>query len=449
MNSPTEPIHPPAWPTLGALTVAVASALSLTLTLTGCGMPAGDAPAAAANAPSAASGAGAGAAPGPAAAASGPPVTVSTVRAAQRDVPVLITATGSVAPLSSVDVRALASNPVVQVHVKEGQFVRKGDLLFTLDARADEAKLAQVRAQLAKDEAGLADAERQLTRSRELLAQNFISQTALDTNTTAVQTQQALVTADRAAMDAARLSVSYSRITAPSAGRLGAINVFPGSSVQAGSTTLVSVTQLDPISVQFSLPQRYLADALAALKDGGAAVTVQFGEAQAKSKPLSGRLSFVDNAVDAATGTVKVKAVFDNGGGVLWPGAFVNVAMTARTLNAAVVVPQAAIIQGARGNSVYAVQDGKAVPRPVELLYAQGEDAVVGGIKPGERIVLDGKQNLRPGAAVVERERSKPEAGKPDGAKGAGGPGGPSGASAPMPAAEKAPREGARGASAP
>lgn len=348
---------------------------------------------------------------GPSAAASAPPVTVSTVRATQRDLAVQITTTGTVTPLASVEVRPQSTNPVLQVHVKEGQFVRKGELLFTLDARADEAKLAQARAQLAKDQAGLNDAQRQLTRSRELLAQNFVSQGAVDSNQAQFEAQQALVAADRAAIDAARLSLSYARITAPAAGRLGAINVFPGSSVQANTTTLVSVTQLDPISVAFSLPQRHLSDALGALKDGGAAVSATMPETQ--GPPLQGRLQFVDNAVDVATGTVKVKAMFDNSRALLWPGAFVNVAMTARTLAGAVVIPQAAIIQSARGTTVYVVQDGKAVARPIELLYAAGGEAAVGGVKPGERIVLDGRQNLRPGTPVVERAR--------DGARAASG----------------------------
>jgi RND family efflux transporter MFP subunit len=337
---------------------------------------------------------------------------VTTVRAQQRDLPVLITATGTVAPLANIDVRPQTTSLVAQVHVKEGQFVKAGQLLFTLDPRADEANVAKARAQLARDESALADAQRQLKRSQELLAQNFISQGALDTNQTNVQAQSAAVAADKAALDAARLGLSYTRIAAPSAGRLGAINVFPGSSVQANTTTLVSITQLDPITVAFSLPQRNLADALAALNDGGAAVSVTAPESEGRAGvTVSGRLKFVDNAVDAASGTVKVKAQFDNKEGRLWPGAFVNVAMTARTLTGVVIVPQASIIQTARGTVVYTVREDKAQPRPVQLLYAQGEDAAVSGVRPGERIVLDGRQNLRPGATVIERPREGGEGG--------------------------------------
>lgn len=406
-------------------TLRAASSLVLAL-LAACGQrPEGAAPAAAS---------GAAAASGPAPAASAPPVSVVTVRAQQRDLPVLITATGSVAPLSSVDVRAQTTNLLAQVHVKEGQFVKAGQLLFTLDARADEANVAKARAQLARDEAALADAQRQLKRSQELLAQNFVSQGAVDTTLTSAQSQQAAVAASRAALDAARLALSYTRVTAPSAGRLGAINVFPGSAVQANQTSLVTITQLDPITVAFSLPQRHLADALVALKDGGASVSATLPE----SGVLAGRLKFVDNSVDASTGTVKVKALFDNKDGKLWPGAFVNVSMTARTLTGAVVVPQAAIIQTARGPIVYTVRDNQAQPRPVQVLQAQGDDAAVSGVKPGERIVLDGRQNLRPGSTVVERPREGGPAasgagrgGRGASDAGAGGP--PAGSKAPSP----------------
>lgn len=386
-----------------------------------------------AGAPSTAGSATAAAASAPLAAASAPPVGVTTVRAQQKDLPVLVTATGTVAPLSSVEIRPQVTSLITKVHIREGQFVRAGELLFTLDSRTDEANVARARAQSSKDEAGLADAQRQLTRSRELLAQNFVSQGALDANQAAVESQSALVAADRAALDAARVVLSNARIVAPSGGRVGAIAVYVGSSVQANQTTLATITQLDPISVAFSLPQRHLADALAALQGGGASVTATLPEAVGT---LSGRLQFVDSAVDGASGTVKVKAQFDNRAGKLWPGAFVNVAMTVRTLDAAVIVPQAAIIQSQRGPLVYAVQDGKAVARPVQILYAQGDDAAVSGLRAGERIVLDGRQNLRPGVNVVERAR---EGGGKGGAGVAGAASGvASGVSAPRRAASSA-----------
>jgi RND family efflux transporter MFP subunit len=325
---------------------------------------------------------------------------VSTVAARQQDIAVTLGATGAVTPLASVEVRPQLTSVIDKVHIREGQFVKAGDLLFTLDARTNEAMVAQAQAQVAKDQATLADAQRQLARSRELLAQNFISQGQVDANQAAVDSAAALVQADRAALAAARVSQSYARVTAPSAGRVGAINVYPGTAVQANTTPLLTITQLQPIAVAFSLPQRHLGDALAALPGGGAPVSANLPDGGATRE---GRLKFVDNQVDAASGTVKVKAVFDNADGKLWPGAFVSVKMTARTLRGAVVVPQASIIQASRGDIVYVVQNGQASARPVQVAYSQGDDAVVSGVKAGERIVLEGRQNLRPGAAVVER----------------------------------------------
>ncbi len=407
------------------------SAISLAACSGGEGTAAAPASAAAAIPTAAASGAPAGAASAPA----GPPVSVSTVVVQQRDVPVEVEATGTVSALSSVDVKPQVANVITQVHVKEGQFVRRGELLFTLDARADEANLAKARAQMEKDEAALADARRQAERSRDLLSKNFISQGAVDTNQTQVESAVAVVSADKAAIDAARVAVSYSRISAPSAGRIGTLNVFAGSYVQPSGGPMLTITQLDPIAVSFNLPQRYLADVLPLLRTGGAAVMATLPDGRAK--PLKGVLQFVDNAIDANSGTVKVKAAFDNKEQILWPGAFANVKLTVQTMAGALVVPQAALIQNPRGKFVYVVDgSGKAAQRPVELKYAAGLDAVVTGVKPGERVVVDGRQNLRPGSAVVDRGgdrppgggRNRPGGGAPGAGAGPAAPGGPAAA---------------------
>ena len=328
------------------------------------------------------------------------PISVTTSLARQRDFDVNLQAIGTVAAVSSVDVKPQTTSVLTRVHVQEGQFVRAGDLLFSLDARADEANVAKARAQMAKDEAALADAQRQLARSRDLIAKNFISQGALDTNQAQVESQLATVAADRAALNAAELSLSYTRVKAPGAGRLGTVNVYAGTAVQANQTTLVTVTQLDPISVAFNLPQSNLEAALAGLKGGGIRVTAKLPE---NKGAVQGRLQFVDSAVDAATGTVKAKARFDNREAQLWPGAFVNVELTAGTLKDAVVIPLASIIQSTRGPIVYVVRDGKAVVRKVQVLASQADEAAVTGVQGGDRVVLEGRQNLRPDSAVVER----------------------------------------------
>jgi RND family efflux transporter MFP subunit len=358
-------------------------------------------------------------------AAGGPPVSVSTVRAERRDVPVQLEATGTVTALNSVDVKAQVASIVTRVHVREGQFVKAGEPLFTLDARNDEANLGKAQAQLQKDLASLADAQRQLARSRELFAQNFISQGAVDTNQALVEAQQAGVAADRAAIESARVALSYSRIHAPQAGRIGQVSVVVGSNVQPNGTTLVTITQLDPIAVGFGLPQRNLPDALAALRDGGGKVHAVLPDGRGA---LTGKLQFVDNAVDPGTGTVRVKAVFDNKEQKLWPGAFVGVKLAVQTLQGAIVVPQAAIVQSTRGKVLFIVDaNGKAAARPVEVVYATGTDAVVTGLQGGERVIVDGRQNVRPGGAVVERSGAGPRGGRA-GAAGAAASGAASGA---------------------
>ncbi len=333
--------------------------------------------------------------------AAGAPVSVSTVVARKRDFDIHIEAIGTVTPAASVDVKPQINSIVTKVHIKEGQFVRAGELLFTLDPRPDEANVAKVRAQMAKNEAVLADAQRQLLRSRDLMAKNFISQGALDTSAAQVDAQLANLVADKAALDAAQLALSYNSVRASGAGRLGAVNVFPGTAVQANQTLLVTITQLDPINISFSLPQRNLDTVLQGLKSGGMVVSAKLPDLK---DDIKGRLQFVDNVVDAATGTIKVKARFDNRDSKLWPGAFVKTTLLSDTLKDAVVIPTAAVIQTVRGSIVYVADKGKAGLRPVKVLASQGDESVVSGISAGDKVVLEGRQNLRPDTALVERK---------------------------------------------
>ena len=327
-------------------------------------------------------------------------IAVSTVAAQQRDFEVTLETMGTVTPLSSVEVKPQISSVVTRVHVKEGQFVRAGELLFTLDPRADQANVAKVRAQMQRDVALLADAQRQLARSRDLLDKGFVSQGALDANQTQVDSQLANLAADRAALDAATLALSYSSVRAPGAGRLGALNVYPGSAVQANQTSLVVITQLDPINISFTVPQRNLDVVLKGLKAGGSVVRARLGEAGLERK---GTLQFVDSAVDASTGMVKVRARFANHDAGLWPGAFVKVTLLSDTLLGAVVLPAGTLVQTSQGSMVYVSDNGKAVRRPVKVLAIQGDAAAVEGVVAGERVVLEGRQNVRPDAALLER----------------------------------------------
>jgi len=409
------------------------------------------APATAVNAPAAtaANPAGASAAPSagaaPAAGATpAPVVSVVTTKVTKRDLPVVLRAVGSAVSLASVDIRPQVTSAITQVHFKEGQFVKQGDVLFTLDTRTDETNVAKAKAQLAKDQAALADAKRQLARSRELVAQNFVSGAAVDTAQTLVDSTAATVAADAAAVQAAQVALSYGKILSPHAGRAGVINTPVGSVVQANVTVLATIVKVNPMAVSFNLPQRDLADFLAAVNgETKVKVTATLPE---EKKPLIGKLQFVDNAVDTASGTVKLKAVFDNKDNKLWPGLFVNVGLTTKNIEDALVIPQAAIIQSVRGPIVYAVEDGKAVIKPIKMVQSAGPEAAVTGVLENDVIVVDGKQNLRPGVKVIERpkEASK-DGGKPDAA---GAPGGtaapatapvaaPSAAATPAPAAAK------------
>ncbi|MEO3690134.1 efflux RND transporter periplasmic adaptor subunit [Roseateles paludis] len=360
---------------------------------------------------------------GGASAPAGPPQAVGAVKAQQQDVPVRLEATGTVTPLNTVDLRAQVTSTIAQVLVKEGQMVRKGELLFRFDDRADRALLEKARAQLARDRAQLADAERQQRRAQELVQQKFIAQSALDTALTNFEAAQALVKSDEVAVQAAQVQLSYSELRAPISGRVGSVNVYPGSLVQPASTAtpLLNIAQLDPISIAFNVPETELAALLAAARAGSLsaeAVLPGSPRAPGNAPPLVGKVSFVDNAVDASTGTIKVKAEFDNKAQLLWPGQYLRVRLVLRTLKDAVVVPQAAIILRGQDRSVYVVDaEGKAKLVPIKLRQPFGELAAIEGIQPGEQVVLDGKQNLRPGTPLkVQPAQVNPAGGRPGGA---------------------------------
>jgi RND family efflux transporter MFP subunit len=331
-------------------------------------------------------------------------VAIRTIAAKKRDFDIQLESIGTVTATAIVDIKPQTSSPVTHVHVKEGQFVKKGDLLFTLDGRADEANVAKIRAQMTKDAALLADAQRQLVRSKELIAKGFVSQGAVDTIQAQVDSQQANLLADKAALDAAQLALSYTRVRAPSAGRLGVINAFVGTSVLANQTAMVSLTQLNPINVSFNLPQSTLPTLLAGLKDGNMLVTAQLPDSP-NAPPLKGRLQFVDSMVDAATGTIKARASFDNTQSTLWPGAFVKMQLRSQTLRNAVVIPTVALIYSPKGTMVYVADNGKAVARPVKVLASQAEESAVSGVEEGSKVIVEGRQNLRPDTPVIERAK--------------------------------------------
>jgi membrane fusion protein, multidrug efflux system len=341
-----------------------------------------------------------------------PPTVVGVVAPQRRDVPVMIQSNGSVMPASSVDLHPQTTSTIRKVHIREGQFVKAGELMFTLDDRSDRANVDKAQAQVARDQATLADLERQYKRSAELFAQKFIAQSAVDSLRSQVESARALVASSQAALQAGKVSASYTSIRAPMAGRVGAIAIYPGSLVQP-ATSLAVVTQIDPIDVGFTLPEAALPDLMAAQRKGKVAVEASAGPAPA----VTGELSFIDNAVDRQAGVIRVKARFANKENALWPGQYVTARITVQTLKDAVVVPQAAIIINAKGTFVYVVEpDMSARLVPVVRVHGQGLDAVVTGLEGTEKVITEGKQNLRPGGKI---KLAEPAEGKGRGKKGA------------------------------
>ena len=337
---------------------------------------------------------------------------VVTARSEARDVPVKLKANGTVTAMQSVDLRAQITSTVKEVHIREGQGVQKGELLFTLDSRTDDANLKKALAQVEKDRADLATAKRNLERQQELFGQKFISQAALDTVQNQVDTLNGQLAIDQAAVDAARAALTYTQIHAPFTGRTGTIGVRAGSLVQPGATAtaLVTVTQVDPIEVSFTLPEKELSMLQQALRGGSVAVEAA---PQSGGETFKGKVTFVDNAVETATGTIRVKAQFANPAAQLWPGMYVNVELAPRILAKATVVPAQAVQTGPERRFVYVVQDDrKVVLQPVTLAYLEEGLAVVEGLPAGARVVVEGAQNLRPGSLVAEATtgRSSPRA---------------------------------------
>lgn len=353
-------------------------------------------------------------------AAKGPTVTtVSTAVVRQSDVPVEVTANGTVTAMQTVDVRPQVSSTVRTVHIREGQSVKPGDLLFTLDTRMDEANLARARAQLMRDQADLFDARRTLARSQELLQRNFISRSAVDTAQAKVDGFEATIRADQAAIEAGQVAVSYGQIRATIGGRTGVINVFPGSLVTPANTTttpaMVTIAQIAPITVMFTLPERQLASLREALQAGPVTVSAQPNDGN--PAPVTGKITFVDNTVDPQYGSIRVKAMFPNDEHRLWPGTYANVNATVQVLKNALSVPPQAVVTGPEGRFVYIVQpDSKVARVPVKVVVTTAAAAVVEGVQPGARVVTEGAQNLRPGMLVREaaaRGASAPAAAAP------------------------------------
>ncbi|HUW24975.1 MAG TPA: efflux RND transporter periplasmic adaptor subunit [Gallionella sp.] len=335
-------------------------------------------------------------------------VPVVSAIVTQADVPAKLTTSGTVAALQTVDVRPQISATVKAVHIREGQFVRKGDRLFTLDTRTEDANLGKAEAQVTRDRADLLNSERNLERQHELFKLEYISRAELESAQNQTDIARGQLEVDLASLEASRVARSFNEIFAPIGGRTGTISVYPGSLVQPGTSTasgaaLVSITQIDPINVSFTLPERELA---------GLQQAFAKGEVPVGAKPdlpgqtdLKGHLVFIDNSVDAASGTIHLKAEFSNAEHHLWPGMFVTVTLAPRTLIGALTVPVQAVQTGPEKKFLYVIgSDHKAEPHPVDVRLIQDGIAVIEGVAPGTHVIVEGAQNLRPGSVVAEAE---------------------------------------------
>lgn len=328
-------------------------------------------------------------------------VRVGSALAVRTDLPVHLTALGTVTPVESVVVRSRVEGELLSLHFSEGQRVKKGDLLAQIDPRAFEVELAQGEAARARNQALLANAKEDLARYETLLAQDSIAAQQVTNQRSLVRQYEAAVLADDATIASARLSLKYARITAPISGRAGLRQATPGNIVRSSDTDgLLTITQEAPISVVFALPEPSLQQVRSAIARSG--VPVEARDREDTAVLASGTLRILDNQIDVATGTVKAKAMFENRDSALFPNQFVNVRLLVDTVADATVVPVTAIQRGASGTFVYVVgADMKVTMRPVKTGVLEGEQQqVLEGVQAGERVVTDGVDRLREGDTV-------------------------------------------------
>jgi multidrug efflux system membrane fusion protein len=369
----------------------------------------------------------------------GPPSTVGVATARQADIPIVIEALGTVTPAANVTVRPQVSGVITQVLFKEGQMVKKGELLATIDPQSFQMALTQAIGARQRDEAQLEAAKVTLERYRTLLSQDSIARQDVDTQAALVKQLEGTVTIDRANEGTARLSLGYARIVAPVSGRVGLRPIDAGNYIGAGDTSGIAViTQIAPIDVEFSVPQDRVPEIQSRIGEGAQLPVSAWDRARTKQLD-AGAFSTLDNQVDTTTGTVKAKARFANAGGTLFPNQFVNVRLLLRTISGAVVVPVTALRHGPNGDFVYIVGEDKTVAIRTVTRGEAGVDNVViaSGLELGEVVVTEGGDRLKEGSRVqTSVERPAGAGSAASGARGgrrergASGAGGASGAHA-------------------
>ncbi len=331
-----------------------------------------------------------------------PTTTVGVAKVVRGRMPIQLDELGTVTPLATVNVTSRIAGTLTRIAFKEGQMMREGALLAQVDPRPYQIALEQAQAQLARDQAGLANARLVLSRDETLLAENSIARQDVDTQRATVAQDEGVVKADQAAVDSARLNLGYTRITAPVAGRVGLRQIDVGNYISAGSATPVAViTEMNPIDVLFTIPE----DEVQAVSDrmrSGATLPVQALDRSGGKVLGNGTLSTLDNQVDATTGTVKAKARFANPQGILFPNQFVNIRLLVNTLADVVVIPASAVRHGPQGDYVWVMHpDETAHMQPVKTGPGQGETiSIAQGLTPGQTVITEGGDRLREGSSV-------------------------------------------------
>jgi len=333
----------------------------------------------------------------------GRPVPVTVAIARKGDMAVRLSGLGTVTAINSVTVKSRVDGLLIRVAFTEGQMVREGDLLAEIDPRPFKVQLMQAEGQLAKDRAAYQNALADLNRLQGLVQQGIISRQQLDTQGSAVAQYEATLKADQAQVESAKLNLVYSRITAPISGRVGLRLVDAGNMVRATDATgLATIAPIQPINVVFSVPSDNIQKVMAETAKGGR-LAVEAWDRDLKNRLGSGALAAIDNQVDPATGTVKLKALFANEDKALFPNQFVNARLLVDTLRGIVILPTAAVQRSPQGAFVYVVQnDGTVALRTIEVQGTDGDDtAVTKGLAGGETVVTDGLEKLRPGSRVA------------------------------------------------
>ena len=329
------------------------------------------------------------------------PQAVGVATVAAGDMPVVLQGLGTVTPLATVTVRSQISGYLMEIGFREGQTVKKGEYLAQVDPRPYEALLKQYEGQLARDQALLQNARLDLQRYQTLNRQDSISKQNVDTQAALVKQNEGTVAADQAMVDQQKLNIAYARIISPVEGRVGLRQVDQGNYISAGSTNIVVVTQLHPISVVFTLPEDDVARVMKRVREG-AKLAVRTYDRGDQHEIATGNLDTVDNQIDVTTGTVKLRALFKNDDETLFPNQFVNAKLTVDTIRNAPIVPTGAILRGSPGTYVYLLEgENKVVVRPITVGESDGPRTVVlSGLQPGDRVVTDGTDRLREGASV-------------------------------------------------